>query len=93
VVSRCGKDLCDGFICSISGSVKHGEVEVSRVAILADVDEAKCSSAFEDETSTISHVRPVELRDDVSEDVVALHDSRIDTIGISTSSDLMPSQH
>ena len=93
MISCGGKDLRDGFNCGVSGSVEDGEVEVSGVAVLTDVDETKRSATFEDKASTIFHVRPVQLRDDVSEDIIALHDRRIDTVGISTTSDLVPSEH
>lgn len=93
MVPRCGKDLCEGLNRGNDGSIEHGEVEVGRVAVLTNVGEAKSSSALEDKTSAISHIRPVEMRDYVGENVVPLHKGRIDSIGISASSDLMPSEH
>jgi hypothetical protein len=75
----CASDCLRERSRRVSGAaVEDGEVEISRIAVLADVHEPKCSPTLEDETAAVRHLNLRQLSDHVGQDVVALHDRRID---------------
>jgi hypothetical protein len=71
--------------CSSSllcAAVDHGEVEVGRVAVVGKVDETEGGATFEDEPPTVFRSGVVELRDDMSEDGVPLHNGGVHSVGV-----------
>lgn len=84
-----------GEFCVLPGRVQHVadrsdrrggaslddcEIQIGRVAIVADVNKPERSSALEYQTASVHGVRTMKLGDDVSQDVVPLHDRCIDSV-------------
>jgi hypothetical protein len=74
-LAECGSSL----LCT---AVDRGEVEGGRVAVVGKVDEAEGGATLEDEPPTVFRSGVVELRDDMSEVVVPLHNGGVHSVGV-----------
>src|SRR5437899_2916069 len=86
--------LCEGSNGRLLASTDNGEVEVGGVAVLvANMDEPQGRSTLEGQPTTIVCGAPMELSNDVGEDVVPLHDERVNLLGICFACDGVAREH
>jgi hypothetical protein len=74
-------------------SVDDSEVEISGVAVLPEVNEPQRSPALEYQAPSVLRSRAMGLGDDVSQDVVALDDGCVDSVGVGSAGDGVAGEH
>ena len=69
------------------------EVKIGRVAVVAEVNKTERSPALEDQTSSVLGIRAMQLANDLSENVVPLHDRCVHSVCVSSPGNGVASEH
>jgi hypothetical protein len=74
-------------------ATEDSEVKVSGIALVGEVDETEGGAALEDEPSTVLRSGVVQLRDDMGEHVVPLHNSSVHIVGVRSAGEGVTGEH
>jgi hypothetical protein len=93
VTLRRGEDIAERRKSRRYRAVDNSEVEIGGVTVIGHVNEPERRSTLEHQAPSVSGHRVMKLGDDMAQDVVTLHDRRLDLILLGSAGDRVASKH